>query len=72
VSAFGKQGCFADDETLPGAWPPAKADLPGVILCRESLALAFGKEILCRVPDKKLPAKDFPPGKSPVSCSARS
>jgi len=41
---------------LPGAWPPAKADLPGAILCREALAMAFGKEIFCRVPDKKLPA----------------
>jgi len=47
---------------LPGAWPPAKADLPGAILCREVLALAFGKEILCRVLDKKLAAKHLAPG----------
>ena len=60
---------FTNGWTLPGAWLPAKAALPGVSLCWEPLCPAPNKECLCRVPNKKLPANYFTPGKSTVSRS---
>jgi hypothetical protein len=60
---------FAEGWTLLSSWHSAKAVLPGAFLCRVPLDLALGKECLCRVPDKKHPAKHFAPDKSSVSCS---
>jgi hypothetical protein len=63
---------FAEGWTLPSARHSANAGLPGAFLCRVPLGLALGKECLCRVPDKKHPAKHFAPGTAGVTCSAGS